>query len=226
MILCPSTSPLAPKTSPYVHRRLLLLRPRPIWYCSSWLSPKSPHNWCSRMDRWLCPLSFGCRRCRYPCGLRKMLIFLFTVLLNWLCLLQLLSWVLCTGTWPRMVSLPSKIMSLSIGPFPNGLPDGPHLLSSAPAFLQPKFFWDIWDLSNSLSFRVAVSFQWVPGHAGLPGNEWADSLAKTGATLSVTRVPLPLAPTIAKTRHIRYSFLQRNLSHNSLSCQIPSVYSE
>jgi len=32
------------------------------------------------MDRWLCPLSIGCRRCRYPCDLRKMLIFFLTVL--------------------------------------------------------------------------------------------------------------------------------------------------
>jgi len=69
------------------------------------------------------------------------------------------------------------------------------LLSTAPAFLQPKFFWDIWDLSESAS-RLALSFQWVPGHAGLLENERADSLAKTGATLPVTHVPCPLAPTI------------------------------
>jgi len=30
------------------------------------------------------------------------------------------------GTWPGMVSLPSKNMPLSIGPFPIGLPIGPH----------------------------------------------------------------------------------------------------
>jgi len=72
------------------------------------------------------------------------------------------------------------------------------LLSTVSAFLQPKSFWDIWNLSYSLSFRVALSFQWVRGHAGLPGNELADSLAKTGATLPFTHVPCPLAPTIAK----------------------------
>jgi len=63
------------------------------------------------------------------------------------------------------------------------------LLSTAPAFIQPKSFWDIWDLSESLSSRVALSFQWISGHAGLPGNELADSLAKTGATLLFTHVP-------------------------------------
>jgi len=41
------------------------------------------------------------------------------------------------------------------------------LLSSTPAFLLPKSFWDIWDLSDYFSSRVALSFQWVPGHAGL-----------------------------------------------------------
>jgi len=71
------------------------------------------------------------------------------------------------------------------------------LLSLAPSFLQPKSFWDIWDLSHSLSSRIALSFQWVSGHAGLPGNKQADSLAETGATLLVTHVPCPLAPTIA-----------------------------
>jgi len=71
-----------------------------------------------------------------------------------------------------------------------------------------------------------LGFQGVPGHAGLPRNERADSLAKTRATLPVTKVPCPLAPTIAKIRHTRYSLWRQNLSHNSLSCQIPSVSSE
>jgi len=47
--------------------------------------------------------------------------------------------------------------------------------------------------------------------AGLSGNERADSLAKTRATLPVTPVPCPLAPTIAKIRHPRYSLWRQNL---------------
>jgi len=82
-------------------------------------------------------------------------------------------------------------MSLSIGPFPTDSQSALTLLSSASAFLQPKFFWNIWDLSDSLSSRVALSFQWVPGHAGLPGNERGDLLAKTGETLPVTHVLYP-----------------------------------
>jgi len=105
---------------------VLPLRPRTIRCCSRLSSTKSPHIWCNHMDRRLCPLSFGRRKCRSPCGLRKMLILLLAVLLSWHCLLQLLNRVPCTGTWPGMVSLPSKIMPLLIGPFPNRFPVGPY----------------------------------------------------------------------------------------------------
>jgi len=117
------------------------------------------------------------------------------------------------------VSLPSKIMSLSIGPFPNGLPVGPYPSLLGPN-VSPKSFWDIWDLSDVLSSRVALCFQWVLGHARLPANEWADLACQNGATLPVTQhVPCPLALTIAKIRHTRYSLWRRNLSHNFLSCR-------
>jgi len=74
------------------------------------------------------------------------------------------------------------------------------LLSSAPAFLQPKSFWDIWDLSDSLSSHVALSFQWVPSHAGLSGNERADLLAKCQDRCSAPRCPcsLPLGSDCCK----------------------------
>jgi len=98
-------------------------------------------------------------------------------------------------------------------------------LSTAPTFLQLKSLWDIWDLSDSFLSRVALNFQLVPSHAGLPCNELVDSLAKTGATLPFTYVPSPLALVIAKIRYTRYSW-RRNLSHNLLFCQIPSVSSE
>jgi len=85
-------------------------------------------------------------------------------------------------------------------------------------FKQSKYFWDIWALSDTLSFSVALSFQWVLGHAGLSGNELIDLLAKTGLTSPFSYVSNPLAPVIPKIRHTRYA--------NSLFCQIPSVSSK
>jgi len=82
------------------------------------------------------------------------------------------------------------------------------LLSTAPAFFQLKSFWDIWDLSDSLSSRVLLSFQWVHGHAGLPGNELTESLTKTGATLPFTHIPNLLASTIANIRTHSLLFLE------------------
>jgi len=94
------------------------------------------------VSRWLCPLSFGRRGCKFPCGLRRML-----VLLGWPCLFWLLAWVLCTGAWPGVVSLPSGIMWLSFGHFPGGLPVGsrPSLLgpSVSPAGKNPSGMFGI-----------------------------------------------------------------------------------
>jgi len=53
----------------------------------------------------------------------------------------------------------------------------------------------------SLSFKLPV----VPGHAGHAYNDLANSLAKTGATLSFVDVPNPLAPAIAKMRNPSYA---------------------
>jgi len=81
-------------------------------------------------------------------------------------------------------------------------------------------------LSNSLSYRVTLSFQWVPDHARLPGIELADSLSKIGVTLPFTEVPSPFVPVIAKLKHTHYSTWRRNISHNSLLFQISSISSE
>ena len=46
--------------------------------------------------------------------------------------------------------------------------------------------------------NTTLSFQWVPGHAGLPGNEKADLLAKTGASLPTDAIPSPLPHLLPK----------------------------
>jgi len=132
----------------------------------------------------------------------------------------------CTATWTGMVSLQSENMPLSICPFPNRLPIDTCPLLHGPSVFPTKILLECLGLSDFLSSLVALSFQWVPGHARLPGNELTDSLAKTGVTLRFTHVHSPLAPVIAKIRHICYSFWRLNLFHISLFCQIPSVFLE
>ena len=66
----------------------------------------------------------------------------------------------------------------------------------------------------------------VPGHAGLPGNEKADLLAKTGASLPTDAIPSPLPPVIAKVRYSQYRYWRRHISHSHLNFQVPEVSSE
>jgi len=90
------------------------------------------------------------------------------------------------------------------------------LLSTGPEFFQPKSFWNGWDLSDSLSSRVALK---LPAGFRSRWTSRADLLAKIG-------VPSLLALVIAKIRHVRYSSWKRNLYQNSPFCQIPSVFSD
>ena len=100
------------------------------------------------------------------------------------------------------------------------------ILSSAPTYLLPESQWNVWSLASSLSKITTLSFQWVPGHAGLPGNEKADLLAKTGASLPTNAIPSPLLPVIAKVRYSQYRNWRRHISHSHLNFQVPEVSSE
>ena len=73
------------------------------------------------------------------------------------------------------------------------------ILSSAPSYLLPESLWNVWFLTSSLSNNTTLSFQWVPGHAGLPGNENADLLAKAGASLPTDAIPFPLPQSLPKS---------------------------
>jgi len=91
-----------------------------------------------------------------------------------------------------MVSLLSKIMTLLIGPFPNRFPIGPCPPLHGPSISPTKVLLGYLELFRlPLLYPLSLSFQWVPGHAKLPGNELADSFAKTGATLLLLRAQWP-----------------------------------
>ena len=100
------------------------------------------------------------------------------------------------------------------------------ILSSAPSYLLFESLWNVWSLAYSLSNNTTLSFQWVPGHAGLPGNEKADLLSKTGASLPTDAIPSPLPPVIAKIRYFQYRNWRRHNSHSHLNFQVPEVSSE
>ena len=64
---------------------------------------------------------------------------------------------------------------------------------------------DVWELLQALADRgVDSTLQWVPGHAGLDGNEAADRLVGETAAQEQTAVPVDLSSTRAAIeRHVR-----------------------
>ena len=95
------------------------------------------------------------------------------------------------------------------------------ILLSAPAYLLPESLWNVWSLASFLSNNTTLSFQWVLGHAGLPGNEKADLLAKAIASLPTDAIPCPLSPVVAKVRSSQYHNWRSHISHSYLNFQVP-----
>ena len=100
------------------------------------------------------------------------------------------------------------------------------ILSSAPSYHLPESLWNVWSLASSLSNNTILSFQWVPGHASLPGNEKADLLAKAGASLPTDAIPCPLPPVVAKVRYSQYHNWRRHIYHSLQNFQVPEVSSK
>ena len=100
------------------------------------------------------------------------------------------------------------------------------IFSSAPSSLLPESLYNVWSLASSLSNNTTLSFQWVPGHAGLSSNEKADLLAKTGDSLPTDAIPCPLPPVAAKVRYSQCHNWRPHISHSHLNFQDPEVSSE
>ena len=100
------------------------------------------------------------------------------------------------------------------------------ILSSAPSYPLPESLWNVWSLASSLSNNTTLCFQLVPGHAGLPGNENADLLAKAGVSLPTDAIPCLLHPVVAKVRYFQYRNWRLHISHSYMNHQVPEVSSE
>ena len=126
-------------------------------------------------------------------------------------------------------SSPSGDLSCHFDPSPLGRglhhhdEDAGHWCSTLYAYLLPETLWNVWSLASSLSNNTILSFQWVPGHAGLPSYKKADVLAKTGASLPSDAIPCPLFPIIAKVSYSQYRNWRRHFSHSHLNFQVPEV---
>ena len=97
------------------------------------------------------------------------------------------------------------------------------ILLSAPSYLLPESFWNVWSFASSLSNSTTLNFQWV---AGLPGNETVDLLVEAGASLPTDAILYPLPPVIAKILYLQYHNWRRHICHSYLNYQVPKVFSE
>ena len=83
----------------------------------------------------------------------------------------------------------------------------------------------IWSSLCSLCPSVSVSLQWVPGHSDLPGNDTADALAKSGASLP-SAAPQCLSPLTSFFRRSLYTSWRMSVRSSLIPSQIPKVASE
>ena len=123
------------------------------------------------------------------------------------------------------VSLTSRHVIFNLSPFFPILYRSYHLLCPPP-YLTPKSQSNAQSLLNSLFQSNVVHLQWIPGHSSLPGNDLADSLAKTEASLDPSRISVSLAPLISCQRLSLYTSWRRSVQSGFFQHQICSVSPE
>ena len=185
-----------------------------------------PPLWYPSMDWRICPLPFRSWWRWSLCNMLQMQHIPFPILFLWSNCLQLHSRNLCPQARSCLVYQPFDDLQIPVSFFPNRLSISPLYPFFSPHLSPAWSLWNVWSLASSLSNNTTLSFQWVPGHAGLPGNEKADLLAKTGASLPTDAIPSPLLPVIAKVRYSQYRNWRRHISHSLLNFQVPEVSSE
>ena len=70
---------------------------------------------------------------------------------------------------------------------------------------------EVWTRLKRIARKHRVDLQWVPGHAGIPGNEIADEVAKQAAELNQGSVPINLNAAKAQLkRHLGREWAESN----------------
>ena len=98
-------------------------------------------------------------------------------------------------------------------------------LSSPPSFLLPENLWQIWQELSSLS-SSSIKLQWIPEHSFLPGNNWADELARRIALLAPSTIPCSLSPLISRIHSCLSSDWRRTVSSQFFDTPVPPISTE
>uniref|UniRef100_A0A1I8JA46 RNase H domain-containing protein n=1 Tax=Macrostomum lignano TaxID=282301 RepID=A0A1I8JA46_9PLAT len=97
-------------------------------------------------------------------------------------------------------------------------------LASGPGSTGATMIDAVWGSLADLAARgTSVHLQWVPGHAGIPGNEAVDEIAKQGTTLAQGTAPVPLAAAQAAVR--RYCLARWHQIYNAAATEAASTSS-
>ena len=84
-------------------------------------------------------------------------------------------------------------------------------LKEGPAAQRDALADSVWTRLHELTDRgTRLTLQWVPGHAGLPGNELADEVARAAADLDQDRAPVDLQSVRSRLRrHAHREWVER-----------------